>query len=149
MTLEQLRALKNEMNRLFNLTMGMSGPGQLDLDKLAKGEQKTLDCVTAMLAEKNTEIAALKARIADLEGFEPLPILNRDEDSIVRSMASREIWRRSAMSDWAQAAVITLEEKGLLCEDDCDPDTIYITNAGKAYVVGERLPKIVIPPYKE
>jgi hypothetical protein len=82
MTLEQLRALKNEMNRLFNLTMGMSGPGQLDLDKLAKGEQKTLDCVTAMLAEKNTEIAALKARIADLEGFEPLPILNRDEDSI-------------------------------------------------------------------
>ena len=83
------------------------------------------------------------------EEFEPLPVLNRDEDYIVRSMFSREEWRRSAMSDWAQAAVITLEEKGLLCEGDYNPDAIYITNAGKAYVEGRRLPRIVIPPYNE
>lgn len=105
--------------------------------------------VTGLMEEKADEITALKARVADLEGFEPLPVLNRDEDSIVRSMFSREQWRRSAMSDWAQAAVITLEEKGLLCEDDYNPDTIYITNAGKAYVEGRLLPKIIIPPYKE
>lgn len=105
--------------------------------------------MSGLLEEKDAEIERLNARVADLEGFDPLPVLNRDEDSIVRSMFSREQWRRSAMSDWAQAAVITLEEKGLLCEDDYNPDEIYITNAGKAYVEGRRLPRLVIPPYNE
>jgi hypothetical protein len=83
------------------------------------------------------------------EDLKPLPILNRDEDSIVRSMAQRETWRRSAMSAWAQVAVASLEEKGLLIEDESDPDTVHITNAGRAYVEGRRLPNIVIPPYDE
>jgi len=110
------------------------------------------------IMNKDTEKAVTEAysslidfvrQLAGMEEFESLPVLDRDEDYMVRSMGRREIWRRSAMSEWAQAAVISLEEKGLLCEDEFDPDTIYITNAGKAYVEGRRLPKIVIPPYNE
>lgn len=50
MTPEQKRNLQNALNRLFNQTMAMSGPGQLNLDKLATYEQRVFDCVEEMLA---------------------------------------------------------------------------------------------------
>lgn len=129
---------------LLSNVLNARATGESDERQLAH-EDRLRNYVVGLLNEKDAEIK----RLGDLAGLEPLPTLTRDEDSIVRSMYSREQWRRSAMSDWAQAAVIALEEKGLLCEDDYNPDTIYITNAGKAYVEGRRLPKIVIPPYNE
>lgn len=144
MTPEQSFKFRCLLSNLINATTS----GEVSSRQLAH-EDHLRNYMSGLLEEKDAEIERLNARVADLEGFDPLPVLNRDEDSIVRSMFSREQWRRSAMSDWAQAAVITLEEKGLLCEDDYNPDEIYITNAGKAYVEGRRLPRLVIPPYNE